>query len=385
VAVEFTGVEMNVTHAAHVQKQKQLHRKLAQAAEDEQLTRADYADGGVVALQQLIGNRGVQRLIAQGQFPARKVGLPPVGGVVRRKCSCGCCNGAHEEQEEPTAAKGEQIQRWWDDEEESEDDGGSWTDWVSDTAEDAVNTVESWFGEDEESEDDGGSWWDSEEESETESDSDEGSWWDFGEDEESESESEDESDSWTDWFDWSDDSDEEVHEIPEVNVDCLTDEGVGFGGSISLHGRTDANYDHAQPIPAPFPSSVTVTTGDVGGTPVFSASGTFDVTFKANPSITLPSVPSGLTECQEKAVRDFINGPLAAHEQDHANAFTNNYDGTFTAKVNVKNIKDTPDQRQAAMDAPVQKEDVARVTKANAASKKLDPWNQTIPGLDCED
>jgi len=386
---------MNVTHAAHQQKERQLHRKVAESAEEEQLARADYADGGVVNLQRLIGNRGVQRLIAQGQLQTRHVGLPPVGGVVRRKCSCGCCNGTHEEQEEPTPVKGEQIQRWWgdDEEEESSDQGGGWTDWVSDTAEDAVNTVESWFGEDEsesessewgaDEEESGGGDWYSEDESESESDSDGGSWWDS--DEESESESEDESGSWTDWFDWSDDSDDEVHEIPEVNVDCLTDEGVGFGGSISLHGRTDANYDHAKPIPAPFPSSVTVTTNSVKGTPVFSANGTFDVTFKANPNITLPNVPSGLTECQEKAVRAFINGPLAAHEQDHANAFTTNYDGTFTANVNVKNIKDTPDQRQRAMENPVQKEDVARVTKANAASKKLDPWKQTIPGLDCED
>src|SRR5262245_49614528 len=209
-SLSLQGADMNVTHAAHQQKERQLRRKVAESAQEEQFTRADYADGGVVDLQRLIGNRGVQRLIAQGQLPSRRVGLPPVGGVVRRKCSCGCCKGTHEETEEPTAVKGEQIQRWWgdDEEEESSDEGGGWTDWVSDTAEDAVNTVESWFGGDEEEsegessdwgtdeEESGGGDWYSEDESESESDSDGGSWWDS--DEESESESEDESSGWTD-------------------------------------------------------------------------------------------------------------------------------------------------------------------------------------------
>jgi hypothetical protein len=169
----------------------------------------------------------------------------------------------------------------------------------------------------------------------------------------------------------------------------LTEEGIGHGegqgASVSLHGKTVANYDHALPIPAPFPDGVTVTTAKVGDKDVFSASGSFDVTFTANPSISLPSVPTGLTPCQEKVVTDFINGKLAAHEQAHADAFTNNYDGTVSMSINQKNILDTPDQRKRAVENPIQAEDVKRITKANAASTKLDPWKETVSGLDCKE
>ena len=109
------------------------------------------------------------------------------------------------------------------------------------------------------------------------------------------------------------------------------------------------------------------------------------MTFASNPSISLPTVPSGLTPCQEKAVQAFIDGPLTAHENDHKAAFENNYDGSFTATVSANNIKDTPEMRKGAMENPVMTEDQKRATAANAASKALDPWTQTVTGLDCKE
>lgn len=181
-----------------------------------------------------------------------------------------------------------------------------------------------------------------------------------------------------------------IQDIPVVRAECKSDEeGVGFGngngGEISLHGRTDAHYNHGQPIPAPFPDTIEVTTSEIRGTPVFSAHGTFEANFEANPVVTLPPVPGGLTPCQEEAVRTFINGPLNNHEQEHVAAFNDNYDGTPTLSVDQDNIRDTPEMRERAMAYPVEVEDASRAAAANQASNDLDPWNHEIAGLDCED
>lgn len=199
---------------------------------------------------------------------------------------------------------------------------------------------------------------------------------------------------WSEWTGGAGDADAggEPVDLPEVaaaSVECDADEAVGYGKGtskkVSLHGRTVSNYNHGRPIPPPFPPTVTVTTGKAGKRSVFTATGTFDVTFTANPAITLPSVPSGLRPCQEKAVKAFIDGPLKAHEEDHKRAFTSNYDGTYTATVDVRNILDTPVYRQRAMENPVNEEDVRRTKAANAASKALDPWKRTVTGMDCKD
>jgi hypothetical protein len=183
---------------------------------------------------------------------------------------------------------------------------------------------------------------------------------------------------------------ETVKDIPDIRAGCQTEEeGVGFGSgsgrTIHLHGRTDANYNHGQPVPEPFPDTVEVTTGEIRGTQVFSAHGTFEANFEADPDPTLPPVPDGLTPCQQAAVRRFIDGPLAEHEQEHVNAFNDNYDGTPTLSVDFDNIPNTHENRRRAMERPVEIEDQRRVTAANQASRDLDPWNRTIPGLDCEE
>ncbi len=175
--------------------------------------------------------------------------------------------------------------------------------------------------------------------------------------------------------------------VTSADANCETEEGVGYGSgtgvSVSLHGKTDANYDHAKPYPKTFPSGATVKRYAIGKVKVFDASGTVDATFKANPKISLPSVPSGLSPCQTKAVQEFINGDLAAHEQDHSDAFTNNYDGTVAVPFSFKAI---PESKEAeAIQSAIETEDVKRINTANTASGKLDPWKKTIPGLDCED
>jgi hypothetical protein len=348
----------------------------------------------VVGLQQHIGNQGVQRLLAQGRLSSQ--------GIVQNKpeiqrCGCGgscaTCKG-QEEQLSVSAGIDKQVQRFWGDDEE--EDGGSWwdsaTDWVSETAGDAWNAVSDTAGGNsgsetsEDSDSDGsGSWLDDAADWASDTWDD---WTGGGEADEEEASDTEDSD-WTDWLpDWltGEDSEEEAQDLPDISAECETEDGIGFGGAkqMKLHGRTVSNYNHGKPIPEPFPSSVTVTTGKRGKDDVFSASGTFEVDFLASPTITLPSVPSGLKPCQEKVVQAFIDGPLTAHENDHKAAFKDNYDGKFTATVDVKNIKDTTNHREIAMRNPVNAEDQKRTVAANKKSKKLDPWKKTVEGLDCK-
>lgn len=306
-----------------------------------------HGPGRILALQRLAGNRAVQRLLT-----------PPTA----QRCGCGgggggCCPSSDDAQRE--------VQGWWWDEEDTGADTGTGGTEQAQAAEEPAELGEA-----------GGSWldWATEQA---------GKVADWAEA------------TWSEWTGGSDETDGggpvagELDEVAAATVECEAADTIGFGKGkgkkISLHGKTESNYNHGKPIPAPFPSTVTVTTGKIGKTDVFTAQGSFDVTFASNPAITLPSVPSGLRPCQQKAVQAFIDGPLTAHENDHANAFTSNYDGTFTATVNVKNIRDTPLFRKRAMENPVNAEDIKRANAANAASKALDPWKRTVTGLDCTD
>jgi hypothetical protein len=328
----------------------------------------------LLQLQRLIGNAGVRALLAQ-----------PAGTAAQRKPD---------------------VQRFWGDDEESESDsGGSWLD--------QANPENSWAGGENNggngsgpaSETGGGGGYESgESDSETGGAGEEKSWWEQATDEveswfedeheEDAPEAEGEKSWWDELWDSEEDegTDEAPREIEDISADCQTQNGVGHGGgkSINLHGLTTSNYDHARPLPAPFPAGVKVTERKVKVSKtveqdVFDAKGTFDVTFASNPSISLPTVPDGLTPCQAKAVQDFISGPLTAHENDHKAAFENNYDGSFTATVDVTNIKDTPEMRQRALENPIMAEDKRRADLANAESTKLDPWKETVSGLDCKE
>jgi hypothetical protein len=368
-----------------------LHRRALRSSDEPLLAPSPHQ---LVQLQQAIGNSGVRALLAR-----------QAGTAVQR---------------EPA------IQRFWGSDEEegydnSEDGGGSWlsdmydsaTELVTDGAnavQDATDSAIDWvsggaeattegggtanMGPDPQSESGGGedkSWW------EQATDEVE-SWFDGGESAEDQPGTEVEAEGEKSWWDelWETDedagTDEAPREIEDISAECQTKNGVGHGGgkAIKLHGLTTSNYDHAKPLPEPFPPGVTVTERKVKVSKtqeqaVFDAKGTFEVTFASNPSISLPTVPDGLTPCQVKAVQAFIDGPLTAHENDHKAAFVNNYDGSFTATVDVSNIKDTPEMRKRALENPVMTEDKRRADLANGESAKLDPWKETVSGLDCKE
>ena len=288
----------------------------------------------IMHLQRTIGNTAVQRLIAQGQIQIPSVTKAPESSIHRKGCGCAACCGVQEDSEQDTQSElvEAKVQRAGADDEDNDDSGGGW---LSDTVSGIADTVGGWFGGDDDNEDG------------------------------------------------------ELKSIPQITAKCKTDEAIGYGngegGSVNLHGVTTADYNAGEPMPEPFPDTVNVETFKAGNQDGFTANGHFEATFDARTNVTLPDVPAGLSECQTEAVQNFIDGPLTAHENDHVSAFRDNYDGTVQIQVSTGRLLDTPDNRRNSMQNPLAVEHNRRRELANDASDALDPWNQDIPGLDCED
>jgi hypothetical protein len=101
---------------------------------------------------------------------------------------------------------------------------------------------------------------------------------------------------------------------------------------VSVQGHTDANYGHSYSAPG-----TSTPAKDCQDCPddCVTNKGTVVSVFTANPTITLPDVPDGLNECEQKAVQSFINTTLLNHEKQHVAAF-NKYAGTVKTPYTYK-------------------------------------------------
>jgi hypothetical protein len=150
-------------------------------------------------------------------------------------------------------------------------------------------------------------------------------------------------------------------------------EGVG------VEGHTDANYSDSfthTGSPRPAENCTDCSEGDA----CIRNTGTIVSKFRANPAVTLPEVPSGLTECEEAAVRQFINTTLRAHEQEHVAAF-NTYKGTVRTRFTYTGCESGLDDYAGSRHEAIQS---SRKAASDAASAALDPFNPPIP-CDCPD
>lgn len=160
-----------------------------------------------------------------------------------------------------------------------------------------------------------------------------------------------------------------------------TDNKIAYGNceGVSVQGVTVANYDHGTYSASGTPTLSEECDGCTGNDCI-TMSGNITSTFHANPTVSLPSVPAGLSECETTAVSNFINTTLSSHEQDHVNAF-NTYNGTVVTPFNYTGCRDGFDQYILDIHNGI---DAARIASANALSAALDPFNVAIP-CDCPD
>ncbi len=153
-----------------------------------------------------------------------------------------------------------------------------------------------------------------------------------------------------------------------------------FATNVTFKGQTDATFDGG-----------TGQTKNLKGVPAkgcsgcddsecFTVTGTLQINYHVSTSVTLPEVPSGLTPCQEKRVRDAINTKLKPHEDKHVAAFET-YNGTVNLPINYTGCKaGLADFVQVMHDA----DGAARESAARAKSAALDPFHISV-NLDCED
>jgi hypothetical protein len=147
---------------------------------------------------------------------------------------------------------------------------------------------------------------------------------------------------------------------------------------VSVEGFCDANYGNS--MTAPGSSAPAKDCDGCSDAECVSNTGTVISTFTANPVITLPSVPDGLNECEQKAVQKFINTTLKAHEQQHVAAF-NTYRGTVKTPYTYKGCASGLDAHTADIHANVES---ARKAASDAKSAALDANGANIFNVTCE-
>ena len=145
-------------------------------------------------------------------------------------------------------------------------------------------------------------------------------------------------------------------------------EVVVEGKAFSFKGKTTAKYAHS------WDHANDVVNGNV-------RSGDLVETYSVATNVSLPSLPKGLSECEEAIVDDAINNKLAAHEQAHVDAFHNNFDGTVTTSYSETG---GAAQVTAKLEAKHQANKAARQAKADSESAKLDPFQIDADTSSCD-
>jgi len=161
-------------------------------------------------------------------------------------------------------------------------------------------------------------------------------------------------------------------------------DGNGKSGSITLHGQAEPFFDGG---------NATVLSPKVArkkgcdcpqDEPCMIGSGTLKVVYKVEVTVTMPDVPGGLTDCQERRVRDFLRNVLGPHEQEHARLLRG-YNGTTSRPFSV-----TACGRPAldeAVNAKIQQmqtdEHDQRSADAEKKSAAIDPFDRPID-LNCK-
>lgn len=145
-------------------------------------------------------------------------------------------------------------------------------------------------------------------------------------------------------------------------------ESVAYGRAFSFRGLTRASYSHSSTL-----ENEQVNEGERTGTHV--------ETFNVRTSVSLPRIPSGLTDCERPIVDEAINVTLAAHEQEHVEAFEG-YNGTERTPYSVTGGANA---RTRYLNAQHAANESARRSAADGASALLDPYKVDVDTSACDD
>jgi hypothetical protein len=147
---------------------------------------------------------------------------------------------------------------------------------------------------------------------------------------------------------------------------------------VTVEGWTDANYGNS--YTAPGSSTPAKDCEGCGEEECVTNTGTVVSVFTTNPQVTLPSVPSGLNECEQRAVQNFINTTLRAHEMQHVAAF-NTYRGTVRTPYTYHGCASGLDAHTQQIHTDLE---TARKAQSDARSAALDANGANIFNVTCE-
>ena len=172
-----------------------------------------------------------------------------------------------------------------------------------------------------------------------------------------------------------------IGELLPVAVSGKPSRWSAGGGSFSVHGVTDANFDGGTGKMLNQKATPSKNCTDCPEGQCMHVTGTLQVTYHVDVTVTMPDVPDGLNACEEGKVRRFINTTLRDHENDHVRRFKT-YNGTKNIPINITACGegDATDQVQAIHDADEQK----RQSDAQALSDAIDPFTKSIDLSDCQ-
>jgi hypothetical protein len=156
--------------------------------------------------------------------------------------------------------------------------------------------------------------------------------------------------------------------------------GDGGCDGLVLHGSTDARFDGGRF----HVDNQTVSKGEgctcPPGVSCLHVTGTLVTDYGVSVTITMPSPPSGLTDCEQGKVQAFLQNVLAPHEQDHKTRLET-YRGQTSQAVDVTGCGQA--DVQAQIKAIQGAENAQRKAAARALSDAIDPFTRTVDCSDC--
>jgi len=176
------------------------------------------------------------------------------------------------------------------------------------------------------------------------------------------------------------DEEQEIISTPTYSEQAVEEQNTRHYANcegVTVEGWTDANYGNSHT--APGSSTPASDCEGCSSDECVSNTGTVISVFTANPQVTLPSVPEGLNECEQKAVQKFINTTLNAHEQQHVAAF-NTYRGTVRTPYTYRGCASGLDAHTQQIHDNIES---ARKTKSDAKSAALDAGGANIFSVTC--
>ena len=168
--------------------------------------------------------------------------------------------------------------------------------------------------------------------------------------------------------------------LPDMHFMGKPTEMSVFGDSVNLTAITNAVFDGGTSVARNLRRRPAEGCSNCADDDCWHYTGQLVINYRVRTSVSLPSVPSDLSECQQERVRQAIDSRLAPHEQEHVAAFSQ-YNGRAVLPIDYRGCSVN---FEAYITQLHETHEAARQEAAKAASRALDPFHVNVD-LDCED